>query len=586
MSRVIEIKRSITVGDLADKLELPAATLVAELFKHGVMTTLNERIDVDIATILVEELGLDIILKAKDVELPKIAITKDRKNPVVKSRPPIVAIMGHVDHGKTSLLDRLCGGSTVGSEAGGITQHIVAHQIEYKKRPITLLDTPGHAAFAAIREHGANLTDLAVIVIAADDGLKPQTLEAIRFAEKAKVKMVVAVNKIDKDESGINKVKQQLAENNVLTEGLGGDVLALPVSAKTGQGVDELMDAILLVTDLEDLKADYAGPATGLVIEARVQKGMGPTATVLVREGKLEQGDYIVAGAAFGRVKTLQSVDGRHIDGATASTPIDVCGLKSLPEFGDEFYVAESEKVAKDLANAFGAAKETVSSGMTSREILRLIKRKSSVSEHNVIVKADVQGSLTSILDSIRAMDTDEVATQIVSSGVGSLNESDIRAAKATGAVVYCFGVAIPASMKRMSTQQSVVLRPYSVIYELLDGIKESLEALLPPAVVELKLATLEIQGVFNTTKNKIICGGKVKKGKITLPAVAAVLRAGEEIATGLPISGIQKGPSEVKEVSVGEMCGLSLTTEDKVIIKEGDELYVSNRQVKKRKLQ
>ena len=585
MSRIIEIDNNVTISTLAEKLELPATNLVAELLKQGIMVTLNERIDVDTATILVEELGLDIELKEKQTKGPSTQLSKKRIKPAYKQRPPVVAIMGHVDHGKTSLLDKICNSSTVKSEAGGITQHISAHQTEHKGRVITLLDTPGHEAFAAIREHGAKLTDLAVIVVAADDGIKPQTLEAIRFANKAGVKMIVAVNKMDKGETGLNKVKQQLAEQNILVEGWGGEIIVTPVSAKTGKGIEELLDAILLIADVEELKADFQGLAVGLVIEAKMKKGMGPMAVVLVQQGILKHGDYLVAGAAYGRVKTLQTIDGVDITKAEPSSPVIVCGLKSIPEFGDELYVVETEKEAKDNAGTYSTDRETRSSGITNNEMLRLIQRRTSVTECNIIIKADVQGSLTSVLDSIKVLDTDEAASRIVSSGVGAVNESDIETARAAEAIIYCFNTDVSSGIRRMANQKSVSIKTYKVIYELLDDIKAELESRLPPEVIELDIAQLTVKGVFNTTKKEVICGGKVSKGKMALPSFANVLREGDIIASALPVLTIKKGITQVTEVSSGEMCGLSLETSEKLLLKEGDVLQLYTREIKKKVL-
>ena len=588
MSRVIEIDKTITISSLAQELELPSANLVAELLKHGVLITLNEKIDIDTATLLIEELELDIEFKEKQVAHNRpTQLHKKRKNPVYKARPPVVAIMGHVDHGKTSLLDKICGHSTVDTESGGITQHISAYQAEYNKRLLTLLDTPGHEAFASIREHGVVLTDLVIIVVAADDGVKPQTLEAIRFAQKAKSKMIIAVNKVDKDTNaaGLNKIKQQLADSKILPEDWGGELMVIPVSAKTGEGIDKLLEATLLVTDLEELKADAQGNAMGLVIEARMQTGMGPIAVVLVQEGVLNQSDYCVAGAAYGRVKLLKDFKDQTVKTANASMPVTVCGLKSLPGFGDEFHVVDTEKEAKRLATAYGQSLGTKSSGMTSSEILRLMQRRSSVNEYNLIVKTDVQGSLTSVLDSIKGIDTDEVSSRVVHSGVGPVSEGDVRLAKATGAVIYCFNTKPTTSINRMAVQQAVTVKVYKIIYELLDDVKGTLEGLLEPEITKSDIGVLSIKGVFKTTKTEIICGGELSKGKLALPAYANVRRGDKVIASDLPVSSIRKGATEVKEVSAGEMCGLQLESVAKLVLQENDVLEFYQSQVHQRKL-
>ena len=390
MSRTIQIEDGITVGNLADQLDIPVTKLVGELFKNGIMATVNERIDFDTASIIIEELGLeDVDLQKKDTEQP----VKKRENKTSlkgESRPPVVAVMGHVDHGKTSLLDAICDGKTASGEAGGITQHISAHQIKHSKRSITFLDTPGHEAFAAIREHGAHLTDLVVLVVAADDGIKPQTLEAIRFANKAGVKILVAINKIDKEGADVNRVKQQLSEHSLLVEEWGGDTIVVEVSAKEKKGIDKLLDMIFLVSDVEELKAEVNVPASGLIIEAKMEKGRGPVAVALVESGTLKKGDFVVAGSTYARLRNLESANGSTIDKATPSDPVKITGFKELPEFGNEFSVVKSEKEARKLAeeneNSSGAGGSQ--GNISGSELIRIMNRKKQLSELNVIVKA------------------------------------------------------------------------------------------------------------------------------------------------------------------------------------------------------
>lgn len=587
MSRTIEIEDMITVGTLADKLSLPVTRLISELFKNGVMATVNERIDFDTAQIIVEELGLDVQLtkKAQEVALP----VREKRQPSdgAEPRPPVVAVMGHVDHGKTSLLDAIRGSQVAKGEAGGITQHISAYQIMHNDRKITFLDTPGHEAFAAIREHGAHLTDIAIIVVAADDGVKPQTLEAIRFARKAGVKIIVAINKIDKEGADPNRVKQQLAEQQLLVEEWGGDTVAVEVSAKTKVGLDNLLDMILLVSDVEDFRADAKGAATGLIVEAHVQQGKGPIANALVEEGTLKLGDYVVAGTTYAKVRTLEGTDGKPLKSAGPSTPVVISGFKSLPEFGDEFNVVKDEKTARLQAERLAIQKQSDGGKgtITGSELIRIINRSNKVQELNVIVKADVQGSLTSVIDSLKALDTEEVAVRIVSSGAGAISENDVRTAASSGAIIYGFNVIAPTNVKRLAARDKVSIRLYNVIYELIDDVKDGLSQLLTPEIVETDLGRLVVRAVFKTTKTEVICGGEVTKGRLVAPAFAKIMR-GDGMLAEVEVVNLKRGPQDAKEVLEGEMCGVELKTQSRLELQEGDRLEFFTREVVTRTLQ
>ena len=586
MASTLEIVGLITVGELAERLRIPPAKLIGELFKNGMMVTVNEKIDFDTAQIIVAELGLDVELQQKkesDAPIVKKERAADDKNAV--ERPPVVAVMGHVDHGKTSLLDAIREAHVAKGEAGGITQHISAYQVEKNGRVMTLLDTPGHEAFAALREHGARLTDLVVIVVAADDGIKPQTLEAIRFARKAGVKMLVAANKIDKEGADINRLKQQLSENDLMPEDWGGDTVIMPVSAKTGQGVPELLDMILLIADVEELKANKDVPAEGLVIESHMEMGRGPVAVALVERGTLHAGDFIVAGAAYGKVRNLDSTNGKPIKEAGPSTPVVIAGLKSLPEFGDVFNVYKSEKEARAIAAQAASAKG--SSGkldMGSADLLRIMSLDSEQSQLNIIVKADVAGSLTSVIDSLKTLETNEVSVKIVGSGVGNITENDMHLAATTNAILYGFHVDLPSGVKQLAARDKVRVRLYKVIYELIDDVKEELTRLLKPEIVEKDLGRLLVKGIFKITKNDIICGGEVTKGKLTVPCFVKVFRDKEELAEVEAIL-LKRGPVETSEVFEGEMCGVSLKTSSRVDLQEGDRLEFFTRETVARTL-
>ncbi len=588
MSTTIEIEDMITVGALADKLSLPVGKIIMELMKNGVMATVNERIDFDTAQIITGELGLeDIELVKKDNSEGLPARTKlVTTDPNAKERPPVVAVMGHVDHGKTSLLDAIRSSQVVKGEAGGITQHISAYHIIHDGRGITFLDTPGHEAFAALREHGAQLTDLVIIVVAADDGIKPQTLEAIRFARKAGVKMLVAITKIDKEGADVNRIKQQLSEAELMPEEWGGDTVIMNVSAKTGQGVKELIDMVLLVADVEELKAVYDEPASGLVIESHMETGRGPVAVTLIEQGTLKAGDFVVAGSTYAKVRNLETTDGKLLKEATPSMPVVITGFKQLPEFGNSFQVVKTEKEARNLSMQAMTERRSGQGRleMGSSELIRMINRSNKLQELNLIVKADVQGSLTSVVDSLKTLDNEEVAVRIVGSGVGAITENDVHMAATSHALIYGFHVMLPTSIKQLAARDKISIRLFKVIYELIDDVKAELTSMLAPEVVETPLGRLVVKGIFKTSKTEVICGGEVTKGKLSLPALARVIRNKEELAE-VEITNLKKGPTDAKEVFEGEMCGLSFASKSRVDVQEGDHIELFTRELKTRTL-
>ena len=589
MARTIEIGDMITVGALAEKLSLPATTLIGELFKNGVMATINEKIDFDTAQILVGELGIEVELVAEQAtEEAEVATKRTRElSDKAEARPPVVAVMGHVDHGKTSLLDVIRQADVAAGEAGGITQHISAYQVTYTGRTVTFLDTPGHEAFAALREHGAHLTDVAVVVVAADDGIKPQTLEAIRFARKAGVQIIVAITKIDKEGANLDRVRQQLADQDMIPEEWGGSTVVVPVSSKTKEGIDKLLEMILLVTDVEELKADVAVPGEGLVIESHMETGRGPIAVALIEQGTVKQGDFMVAGGTYAKVKVLETTAGKQVKSAGPSTPVIVVGFKSLPEFGDGFTVVKNEKEARHMSAETARQKGDASnnSGMTSNELIRLINQKTNQEEFNIIVKADVQGSLTSVIDSLKTLDTEDVAIRVVGSGVGTITENDIRMAATSNAVIYGFHVDMPQNIKQLASRDKVTVRLYKIIYELIDDARESMSSLLAPEEVVTEVGRLIVRGVFKTTKTDAICGGEVTKGKLVIPAFANVFRGDELLASALPVVNLKHGPTDTKEVLEGEMCGMSLSTTTRVDLQEGDRIEVYTREIRERTL-
>lgn len=587
--KIVSIGDSITVGELAETLNLPVTTLIGELFKNGIAATINQRIDFETATIIVEELGIDATLEHKPAESQAFSSSKSYQlSDSATERPPIVAVMGHVDHGKTSLLDAILGMRVANREAGGITQHISAYQTVKNGRPITLLDTPGHEAFAALRQHGAVLTDVVVIVVAADDGVKPQTVEAIRFARNANAKMIVAINKMDKETANPQLVKTQLAsEHGLNPEEWGGDTIMVEISAKTGQNLDKLLENILLVADMEELRADEDVPAQGLVIEAHMETGKGSVVGLLIEQGTLKPHQYIVAGTSYGKVRTMVDYKAAALKTAGPSTPVTVTGFKSLPQFGDSFRLVKTEKQARAAAQKAQIARDraAASTNVTGADLLKMMNQKHDAEDFSVIIKADVQGSLTSVMDSLRLVETGgAVNLHIVGSGVGNISENDVRLAADGKTIVYGFNVDLPPAVKRLAQRDKVEVRLYKVIYELLDDARARMEALLAPEVVETEIGSLAVKGVFRTTKDEVIAGGEVTKGKIYAGLLVRA-RRGDEVIDEAEVVKVQRQQTEAKEVFEGELCGLSLKTSRKLQLEEGDTLEFFTREMVKRTL-
>lgn len=587
--KTIKIEHMITVGDLAAKLDIPVATLIGELFKNGIMATVNQRIDFDTAEIMVQELGLEYSLEpeTEDTNEPSEIIEPedDRKNAeTADTRPPVVAVMGHVDHGKTSLLDAILDLKVVSGEAGGITQHISAYQTKHGDRKITLLDTPGHEAFSALRQHGARLTDVVIIVVAADDGVKPQTLEAIKFAQDAKAKIVVALNKIDKTGADVNRAKQSLAEAGLMPEDWGGDIVVAEVSAKTKQGISELLDMVLLLADIEELKADTEGRAEGIIIEAHMAQGKGAVVSALIEHGKLNKSDCVVAGATFGKIRTLTNWKGEPISDAGPSTPVILTGFKELPRFGDRLTVAGGEKEARERAEKSKKHKTSDKLNMTSGDLIGLINKNAHLKEVPVIIKADVQGSLKSITDSLRLLENEELKMHVIGSGIGNVTENDAQMAASANAIIYAFSVTTPPAVRKLAERDKVIIREFDVIYELLDDAKAVLSSLLEPEIVITEVGKLVIRGVFRTTKDEIICGGEVTKGKVEAGTRVRIMRDKKQLAEAEVVS-VKRQQQEAKEVFEGEMCGLQLKPEKKVVVEEGDKLEFYKREEVQRSL-
>lgn len=586
--KVIRIAGSITVDELAQALGLAVTTLIGELFKNGIVATINQRLDFETAEIMIQELGMtDVKLERKNTA-SKLSETGQRelsKNAV--SRPPVVAVMGHVDHGKTTLLDNLLKKKTVETEAGGITQHISAYQLEHDGRKITFLDTPGHEAFAAIRQHGAMLTDIVVIVVAADDGVKPQTVEAIKFAQGANAKIIVAINKIDRGGADVERTKAGLAEHGLMPEEWGGDIIMVPVSAKTGEGLEKLLENILLVADVEELKADVEIPAEGLVIESHMETGKGSVVNLLVTGGELRVGEFVVAGGVYGKIRTMTDFRGKPKGKAGPSTPVTVTGFKDLPNFGDRFLEYKDEKSARKAAllNAQGAADDAASANVTSMDLLRMMNVEDNSKVFNVIVKGDVLGSVTSVVDSLKLIDTKgEVTLNIVATGVGDVTENDVYMAAGDNTVVYGFNVNVPTNIAKLAARDGVEVRNFRVIYELLDDARSSMEKLLGEEVVETEVGTMDVMGVFRVAKTELIAGGKVTSGKLVPGVMARVMRK-KEILGEAEVESVQKEKIDAKELIENEVGGLMMKTEKKILLEVGDKLEFFTREKRQKKL-
>lgn len=585
--KVIQIAGSITVDELANALGLSVTFLIGELFKQGIVATINQRLDFDTASIIIEELGLkNVRLERKNTSTKTSELRRELSDKAV-TRPPVVAVMGHVDHGKTTLLDTLLHKKTVEGEAGGITQHISAYQLKHNERLITFLDTPGHEAFAAIRQHGAMLTDIVVIVVAADDGVKPQTVEAIKFAQSANAKIIVAINKIDREGADVPRTMADLAQHGLNPEEWGGDITMVPISAKRGDNLEKLLDLILLTADIEELKADVHIPSEGLVIESHMEIGKGSVVNLLVTGGELKTGEFIVAGSAYGKIRTMLDFRGKPKGKATPSTPVTVTGFKELPNFGDKFIEVKDEKSARKMAllNAQNLVEESASANVTSSDLLRMMNNADNAKVFNVIIKGDVLGSVTSVVDSLKMIDTKgEVMLNIVSSGVGDITENDIYMAEGDNTVVYGFNVNVPTNIVKLAARDGVEIRNYKIIYELLDDAKTSMENLLDAEIVETEMGEMKIKGVFRTERTAIIAGGEILTGLAKKGLMGRVYHE-KELIGEVEVDSVQKEKMDVNELVAGETGGIAFKLEKKLVIEVNDRVKFFTRELVKKKL-
>ncbi|GAA0704951.1 translation initiation factor IF-2 [Dokdonella soli] len=570
--REIAVGESITVADLAQKLAIKGADVVKALFKMGVMVTINQAIDHDTAVLVAEELGHKVVA-AEDTSAETTLLAQQAEGELA-SRPPVVTIMGHVDHGKTSLLDYIRRTKVASGEAGGITQHIGAYHVDTPKGVITFLDTPGHAAFSSMRARGAQSTDIVVLVVAADDGVMPQTVEAIQHARAAKVPLIVAMNKMDKPEANPDTVKQGLVQHEVVPEEWGGDVQFVPVSAKTGDGVDNLLEAISVQAEVMDLKAVPDGRASGAVIESSLDKGRGPVATVLVQQGLLKKGDFLVCGVEYGRVRALFDESGNQVESAGPSIPVQVLGLSGVPQAGDDFVVVADERLAKDVA----------SQRMHKRRETRLVKQAGNRMEDimaqmgqgegqlslNIVVKADVQGSAEALREALTAITTDAIKVNVIASGVGGITESDATLAAASKAVIIGFNVRADASARRIIESSGLDLRYFSIIYDVIDQVKQVATGLLGMEVREEIIGVAQVRDVFRSSKFGAIAGCMVIEGTVKRHKPIRVLRDNTVIFQG-ELESLRRFKENVDEVRNGTECGIGVKQYNDV--KPGDQI-------------
>lgn len=579
----ITVGESIRVQELAKRMGKTANEVIKKLFELGIPATLNQEIDADTAVIVASEFGIETEVKIEK-PITEIEDLPDPEESLVP-RPPVVTVMGHVDHGKTSLLDAIRETNVTATEAGGITQHIGAYQVTIKGKKITFLDTPGHEAFTAMRARGAQATDIAVLVVAADDGVMPQTIEAINHCRAANVPMIVAVNKMDKPTANPERVKQQLAEHGLIPEEWGGDTIFVPVSAKMKRGIDQLLEMILLVAEINDLKANPNRPARGVVIEAELDKGRGSVATVLVQKGTLRVGDNIVIGSVYGKVRAMFDDKGRRVKEALPSTPVEVLGLSAVPEPGDIFDVVADEKLAKEIATQREIARKEKeyreASKMRLEDLFKQMKA-DGVRELNLVLKSDVHGSAEALSQALQRLSTDEVKVNIIHNAVGAISEADIMLAAASNAIVIGFNVRPDGNARRAAEQEKVEVRSYRVIYDVIEDIKAAMSGLLEPELKEVFLGQVEVRAVFKVPRVGNIAGGYVLEGKITNKAHVRVVRNGVVIHEG-KLHSLKRFKDDVKEVPQGYECGIGI--ENFNDIKEGDIIEAYEIQEVKREL-
>lgn len=574
---VVEVEFPITVKDLAVKLNKKPSEILTYLLKKGYSFNINQSLPQDLAKSIAYDFGFNLKEKlSKEEEILKAVKTQD-----IRKRAPVVTLMGHIDHGKTTLLDYIRKSQIAKRETGGITQHIGAYQVELDKGKITFLDTPGHESFTAMRARGANITDIVVLVVAADEGVKPQTIEAYDHAKAAGTPIIVAINKIDKPNADVELTKQQLAKIGLVPEDWGGDTLTCAVSAKTGQGVDELLELILLQAEMMELKADFGRPAVGVVVEAKLSKGKGPLATVLIQEGRLKISDVVVCGVYWGRVRAMYDDWGREVKEAFPSSPVEILGLNGVPQPADTLFVVPDEDIAKEIVRRKEEErkKEAPPIHMRLEDLYKKVKEKKT-QELKVILKADVGGTLEATEASLKKLSTEEVKINIVHKGVGTVTRSDVLLAEVTDAVILGFRVGVDSQTKNLAKQKGVEIRLYQIIYELIDDVKLALEGMLTPQIKRVFLGRAIVKKVFKLSRGTV-AGCIVEKGKVVRGAKCELIRNNEVIFKGSIVS-LKRFKDDVKEVTEGQECGINIEYSN---IKEEDIIDVFLEEKIKRKL-
>ena len=570
----IELPETVTIKELADKMKIPAAQIIKKLFLEGKMYNVNSDITYDEA----EEIALeyDILCEHEVVVdvIEEMLKEEDENEADLEPRPPVVCVMGHVDHGKTSILDAIRKTSVTSGEAGGITQHIGAYVVEVSGQKITFLDTPGHEAFTAMRLRGAQSTDIAILVVAADDGVMPQTIEAINHAKAAEIDIIVAINKIDKPSANIDRVKQELTEYGLIAEDWGGTTIMVPVSAHTGEGLQDLLDMILLDAEVKELKANPNRKGRGLILEAQLDKGRGPVATVLVQKGTLNVGDNVTVGTAFGKIRAMIDDKGRRVKKAGPSTPVEILGLNEVPQAGEVFIATETEKEARAMAETFIATKREKMLADTKSKLsldgLFDQIQAGQIKDLNIIVKADVQGSVEAVKQSLAKLSNDEVAVKVIHGGVGAINESDVTLASASNAIIIGFNVRPDNQAKVVAEQEKVDLRLYRVIYNAIEDIEAAMKGMLEPTFEEKIIGHAEVRQTYKVSGVGTIIGGYVQDGKIVRNCKVRLLRDNVVIHEG-ELASLKRFKDDVKEVNSGYECGMSFEKYND--IKEGDQI-------------
>jgi translation initiation factor IF-2 len=579
ISREITISEGITVKELSEKLDVKAALLIKKLMDRGIYPAINQTLDSKLATDMAREFGASTATVSYEVEaMQAVETAEDVKD--LQKRAPVVTIMGHVDHGKTSLLDAIRESNVAAREAGGITQHIGAYQVELEGRKIVFIDTPGHEAFTRMRARGAKVTDIVVLVVAADDGVMPQTLEAIDHARAAKVPIVVAINKIDKPGAQPERIKQQLSDRGLLAEDWGGDTVMVPVSAKTQQGLDLLLENILLVADMQELKANPNRPAMGSVIEAQLDRGRGPVATVLVRNGTLRVGDFFICGSVFGKVRAMQNDRGLQIRKAEPSTPVEVLGLESMPEAGDEFQVVTDTAKAKQIVNFRDQQAREAALAKSSRLTLEQLHKQmlaGEVKELPLVLKTDVGGSAEVLTETLQKLSNDKVKVRVIHAGVGAINESDVLLASTSNAVIIGFNVRPERKAEAVAEQEKVEIRLHTIIYNLSDEIKKAMTGLLEPVFREVYRGKAEVRETFRIPKIGAVAGCMVQDGQILRGSEVRLLRDSVVVYTG-KIGSLRRFKDDVSEVKSGMECGIALENYSDVKQNDVIEAFVTER--------